>query len=92
MDRGRFLKKVSVDQPRTTAMDKPADHDHLLDHASRRFPGARIEVTYTDEEIIHIDVDGHRYTFEIGSDDDEYVFEDGVTCFTVPLFLDSTWE
>jgi hypothetical protein len=83
---------VTVDQPRTTAMNTPADHDHLLDHASRRFPGAHIEITYTDDEIIHIDVDGHRYTFEIGSDDDEYQFSDDMTTFTIPLFLDPTWE
>ena len=69
-------------------MNNPADHDHLFDHASRRFPGARIAITYTAEEIFHIDVDGRRYTFEISSDDDAYIFSDGVTTFTIPLFLD----
>lgn len=73
-------------------MSKPADYTHLLDHASRHFPDARVNVVYTDDEIIHIDVDGHRYTFEIGSDDDQYVFDDGATAFTIPLFLDPTWE
>lgn len=73
-------------------MNLPADYDHLLQHAQRLFPGARIDITYTDDEIIHIDVDGHRYTFEIGSDDDEYVFDNGSTCFTIPLFLDPTWD
>lgn len=62
-----------------------ADHDHLLDHAQRRFPGARIDVIHTDDEIIHIDVNGHRYTFEITSDDEEYVFTDGRETFTIPL-------
>lgn len=62
-----------------------ADHDHLLHHAQGLFPDAAIQITHTDDEIIHIDVDGHRYTFEIGSDDDEYVFTDGRTTFTVPL-------
>ena len=62
-----------------------ADHDHLLHHAQRLFPDAEILITHTDDEIIHIDVDGHRYTFEIGSDDDEYTFTDGKTTFTVPL-------
>lgn len=38
-----------------------------------------------DEEIIHIDVDGHRFTFEIGSDDDCYVFGDGEKSFVIPL-------
>jgi hypothetical protein len=62
-----------------------ADHDHLLDHAQRLFPGAKIAVTHTDDEIIHIDVNGHRYTFEITSDDEEYVFTDGRETFTIPL-------
>ena len=62
-----------------------ADHDHLLDHAQRLFPGAKIDVTHTDDEIIHIDVNGHRYTFEITSDDEEYVFTDGCETFTIPL-------
>jgi len=73
-------------------MEKPADYDHLMQHAQKRFPGARIDITYTDEEIIHIDVDGHRFTFEIGSDDDAYIFSDGVAVFEIPLFLDPTWD
>lgn len=72
--------------------NEPLDRVHLLSHAQALFPGAFIEVTHTPDEIIHIDVNGHRYTFEIGSDDDEYVFSDGITMFTIPLFLDSTWE
>ena len=62
-----------------------ADHDHLLDHAQSLFPGANIELIHTDDEIIHIDVNGHRYTFEITSDDEEYVFTDGRETFTIPL-------
>ncbi|RZI59133.1 MAG: hypothetical protein EOP94_02895 [Zymomonas sp.] len=73
-------------------MEQPADYDHLLQHAQRLFPGAQVDITYTEDEIIHIDVDGHRYTFEIGSDDDEYVFDDRSTCFSIPLFLDATWD
>lgn len=73
-------------------MTPPADYDHLRQHAQRLFPGARINITYTDNEIIHIDVNGHRYTFEIGSDDEEYIFDDGSTCFAIPLFLDSNWD
>ena len=61
------------------------DQRHLLSHASVLFPGAEIAVIYTPDEIIHIDVDGHRFTFEIGSDDDEYVFTDGMTVFSIPL-------
>lgn len=75
-------------------MNPPADYDHLLQHAQRLFPGARIEISYTEDEIIHIDVDQHRYTFEIGSDDDAYIFNDGVTAFEVPLMEnpDEPWD
>ena len=62
-----------------------ADYEYLLDHAQRLFPAAFIEVTHTDDEVIHIDVDGHRFTFEITSDDEEYVFTDGPTTFAIPL-------
>lgn len=75
-------------------MNAPADYDHLLEHAQCLFPGARIDITYTEDEIIHIDVDQHRFTFEIGSDDDAYIFNDGVTAFEVPLMenLDGAWD
>lgn len=73
-------------------MEKPADYDHLLTHAQDRFPGARIDITYTQDEIIYIDVDGRRFTFEIGSDDDAYVFDDGTISFTIPLFGGRTWD
>lgn len=62
-----------------------ADHDYLREHAQRLFPGALIEVFHTDDEVIHIDVDGQRYTFEITSDDEEYAFTDGQTTFRIPL-------
>jgi hypothetical protein len=71
--------------------DEPLDRSHLLSHAQALFPGAVIEVIHTPNEIIHIDVDGHRYTFEIGSDDDEYVFTDGKTTFTIPL-MEIDWD
>ena len=64
---------------------EPLDRIHLLTQTQALFPGATIDVTYDPDEIIHIDVDGHRYTFEIGSDDDEYVFTDGSTTFTIPI-------
>ena len=75
-------------------MNRPADYDHLLQHAQRLFPGARIDITHTDDEIIHIDVDQHRYTFEIGSDDDAYTFSDGVIAFEVPIMEipDEPWD
>lgn len=61
------------------------DRQHLLSHASALFPGAEIKVIHAPDEIIHIDVDGHRYTFEISSDDDEYFFTDGEASFSIPL-------
>lgn len=65
--------------------DTPADYEHLLAHAQALFPAATIKVIYTPDEVIHIDIDGHRFTFEIGSDDDAYIFSDGQTSFTIPL-------
>ena len=62
-----------------------ADYDYLSGQAQRLFPGASIEVIHTDDEVIHIDVDGHRFTFEITSDDEEYVFTDGRKAFHIPL-------
>lgn len=61
------------------------DYSHLLSHAQGLFPGAEIEVIYMPDENIHIEVDGHRYTFTIGSDDDEYYFTDGQSAFSIPL-------
>lgn len=57
-------------------MNRPADYDHLMQQAMRLFPGAHIDINYTEDEIIHVDVNGHRFTFEIGSDDDAYIFDD----------------
>jgi hypothetical protein len=73
-------------------MNQPADYNHLMQHTMRLFPSAHIDISHTEDEIIHIDVNGHRYTFEIGSDDDAYIFDDGVTSFTIPIFLDPTWD
>ncbi|MBN9787505.1 hypothetical protein DMP17_02725 [Pseudonocardia sp. TMWB2A] len=65
--------------------NEPRDRLHLLSRAQALFPGAAIKVIHAPREIIHIDVDGHRYTFAIGSDDDEYVFTDGKASFSIPL-------
>ena len=70
---------------------EPLDRLHLLSHAQVLFPGAVIEVIHMPNEIIHLDVDGHRYTFEIGSDDDEYVFTDGKMTFSIPL-MEIDWD
>lgn len=68
---------------------KPADYDHLMRHACARFPGELITITHTEDERIHIDVDGDRYTFDIGSDDDEYLFVGRAGTFAIPLM---DWE
>lgn len=65
--------------------NEPLDRPHLLFHAQVLFPDATIEVIHAPNEIIHIDVNGHRYSFEIGSDDDEYLFTDGKGAFAIPL-------
>jgi hypothetical protein len=65
--------------------DEPLDCKHLLTHAQSGFPRATIELIYAADEIIYIDVDGHRFTFEIGSDDDKYLFTDGTNSFAIPL-------
>lgn len=65
-------------------MYQPQDHDHLVHHARLLFLGSAVAVTY-DDEIIHLDIDGVRFTFEIGSDDDEYLFSDGHRTFSIPL-------
>jgi hypothetical protein len=63
----------------------PRDRDHLMSHVRILFPDATINLIYAPDEIIHIDLDNHRFTFEIGSDDYEYVFTDGKTTFAIPL-------
>ena len=68
--------------------EEPLDRQHLFEHAHALFPCAKIEVIHSPDEVIHIDVNGHRFTFEVGSDDDEYAFTDGYTWFAIPLFLD----
>lgn len=66
-------------------MAKPADYLHLLQHACELFPDAIIDIEYGEVETVQILVDGHRFTFEIGSDDDCYSFSDGETSFVIPL-------
>tara|TARA_R100000406_G_scaffold95183_2_gene88779 strand:- start:208 stop:426 length:219 start_codon:yes stop_codon:yes gene_type:complete len=65
--------------------NEPLDRLHLLSYAQALFPGAVLDVIHTPDETIHLDVDGHRFTFEIGSDDDAYVFTDGNAAITIPL-------
>jgi len=72
----------------------PPDYDHLLSHARNLFPAHEIQMTYGDDETIHIDLNGRRFTFEIGSDDDAYVFTDGQDWFVIPLRKnpDTDWD
>lgn len=65
-------------------MTEYADTKYLLHHAGALFPNAAIAITY-ENEVIHIDVNGHRHSFEVSSDDDHYTFSDGKTSFTIPL-------
>jgi hypothetical protein len=65
--------------------NEPLDRLHLLSHARALFPGSVIEVVHTPDENVYLFIDGHRYSFEIGSDDDEYFFSDGKTSFSIPL-------
>ena len=59
---------------------------HLIRHAQARFPGSRITVTQDfDNEVIRLEIDGVTYTFEIGSDDDRYVFVGPDRAFDLPL-------
>lgn len=76
-------------------MDVPSDQDHLLHYAQRLFPGACITATYDmNAEIIFLDIDARRFTFEIGSDDDAYVFVAGDDAFEIPLMeiLPDNWD
>ena len=69
----------------------PRDREHLLSHAQILFPDATINLIYGPGEIVHIDLDYHRFTFEIGSDDDEYFFTDGKVSFSIPL-MEIDWD
>ncbi len=67
-----------------------ADRAYLQREAKMLFPRMAIVVSYPEEEVIEITVDGHVYRFEIGSDDDCYRFGSGACSFTIPLMPDQT--
>lgn len=67
----------------TMLYPKPTDNDHLMFDA-RAVSGTSITITHTEDERIHIDADGDRYTFDIGSDD-EYLFVGRLGSFAIPL-------
>lgn len=62
------------------------ERQHLTRLAQALFPGARIKVTQDfDNEVIHLEIDGVLYRFEIGSDDDRYIFVGPDRAFDLPL-------
>lgn len=67
------------------SVDLPHDYIYLMSYAQMYFPDAEILISYSPDEIIYMDVNGRRYTFEIGSDDEEYLFTDGEVSFSIPL-------
>jgi len=48
--------------------------NYIHDQFEQRFPKARISVTFADDEMIVVSVNGVPWIMEIGSDDDEFVF------------------
>ena len=70
-------------------MEQMPDYNYLIAQAKQVFPGAKVVVSYPEEEIIHILVDERLFCFEIGSDDEAYNFSDGKENFQIPLM---DWE
>lgn len=69
--------------------DEQAERDHLISEASKLYPIASITVDYDDEdEMIHLTIDGMRYTFHVGSDDDAYVFCSDDRRIVIPALAD----
>lgn len=67
------------------AYNEQIEHNHLISEASKLFPNATITIDYDDEdEAIHLDIDGTRYTFHVESDDDAYVFSSGDDRIVIP--------
>jgi hypothetical protein len=78
---GRRSVIAVMDAPPT-----PADRQHLLDHARKLFPSSSIDLSYDlESEVIYVHVDAAEFVFEIGSDDDAYVFVGQHSGFTIPL-------
>ena len=66
-------------------MDHMPDFEYLTVQSRRRFPYSQISVFYPEDEVIHILIDGRLFVFEIGSDDDAYVFTNRTEAFEIPL-------
>ena len=65
--------------------DERAERDHLISEALEVYPNASISIDYDDEdEAIHLTIDGMRFTFNVGSDDDAYVFQSGDHRIVIP--------
>jgi hypothetical protein len=69
--------------------DEQAERNHLIAEASKLFPNASVKIEYDDElEAIHLDIDGARYTFYVGSDNDAYVFCSDTNRIVMPALDD----
>jgi len=70
------------------AYDEQTERGHLIAEASKLFPNASISIHFDDEdEAIYLTIDDVRYTFNLGSDDDEaYVFCSGADRIALPAF------
>ena len=66
-------------------MEQMPDYTYLTEQTKKLFPQSRVIVSYPQDEVIHILIDDRLFVFEIGSDDDSYVFSNGEDCFEIPL-------
>jgi hypothetical protein len=70
---------------RAIIMEQMPDYAYLTAQAKRLFPNSHVIVSYPQDEVIHILIDDRLFVFEIGSEDEEYVFSNGDDCFKIPL-------
>ncbi len=70
-------------------MEQMPDYAHLTAQTKQLFPDSRVVVYYPTEEVIHILIDDRLFVFELGSDDECYLFSNGEEYFEIPLM---DWE
>lgn len=70
---------------RKIIMEYLPDHSYLTQCVQQLFPCSSVIVTYPFEEVINIQIDDRLFVFEVGSEDESYIFDDGRTTFTIPL-------
>jgi len=70
--------------------DEQTERDHLIAEASKLYPNASVSIHYDDgDEAIHLEIDGTRFTFHSGSDEDDfYVFCSGDDRIVIPALDD----